>query len=368
MTQSGRVVAVDLARGLALAGMMLAHLGPVQVGDTPPIGELVTSGRAAPLFAVLAGVSMTLVQRRDPSGAGSGRATVVRGALLVLLGLSLGSLRDGPVLIILAVYGVLVLVALPLRRLSTRVLLAGTVAWAVLSPIALLALRIVHEPVLVEQPSWSDVTDPWRLVTTIVVWGGYPAMVWLTYVLAGLLIGRLDLARAADAAALAVGGALATVGALAVGRLHAPDWRALFARDSYPYESVGWDELWVTGPHSSMPLNVIGASGSAALVVGLCAVLARSSVVRRVAAPVCAAGAMTLSLYTIHVLWTWRLRLDVTAPVEGGWDDWALQVLVLFAAAALYRRYVRRRGPLEDVVRCSSVTIWTGRRTTPVLD
>jgi len=359
---TGRVVAVDLARGLALAGMMVAHLAPSPTGDVPPVSEIMSAGRAAPLFALLAGVSLSLVQRRDPHGVGSIGATCTRGVLLVLAGLSLGTLRDMPVLVILAVYGLLIVVALPLRALATRTLVLLTVAWAVFAPIGLLALRIHHEPVLVGQPNWTEIHDPWYLVGQIMFWGGYPAVVWMAYVLAGLVIGRLDLTERATATGLAGAGLVMMVAPLAAAWLHMRDWTALFAGDVYPYGPVTWSELWIVGPHTSMPLNVVSATGSAALVLGVCALVVRSDLVRRAAMPVRAAGAMTLTLYSVHVLWTWRLRLDVVGPVDGSWRDWTVQVLVLFAVAAWWH-VVIGRGPLEQVVRW--VSLGLRRRTRP---
>lgn len=375
MNSGARVVAVDLARGIALAGMMLAHLGPGQIGDTPPVNEILSSGRAAPLFALLAGVSMSLVQRRDPHGVGSVYATWVRGVLLVLLGLSLGSLRDVPVLIILTVYGLLIVAALPLRGLATRTLMLLTAAWAVLASVGLLALRIHHDPVVVEQPSWSDVQDPWRLIGAVLFWGGYPAVVWMTYVLAGLVLGRLDLTDLTTAARLTSAALVMLVVPLVVAWSHVREWRALFAHGSYPYGPVGWSELWVVGPHTSMPLNVISATGSAALVLGLSALVMRADLARRAAVPVCAAGAMTLTLYTVHVLWTWRLRLDADVPALGSWGGWSLQVIVLFSAAWLWRR-VLGRGPFEQIVRWVSLLLGrrghgrttSGQKKTPALD
>ncbi len=348
---SSRLVAVDLARGVALIGMMLAHLGTSWTGQgNPPVGELLSTGRAAPLFALLAGVALTLVHERDPRGVGSVRATVIRGVLLVLLGLALGSLRDMPILIILAVYGVLIVLVLPARHLPTRVLLALTVAWSVLAPVGLLALRISRDPVLVEQPAWSDLQHPSQLIGTVFLWGGYPAVVWIAFVLAGLLVGRLDLSDVHVGAQLFGGGLVLASSALAVGRLFEPDWRQLFARDLYPSAPVDWSDVWVTSPHSSMPLNVIGAIGSAAMVVGLCILLVRVRALARLLWPLAAAGSMTLTLYTIHALWTWRLRLDEPAPSEGGWGPWALQVVVLVAAAAAWR-WRLPRGPIEQVMR-----------------
>ncbi len=347
---SRRLVAVDLARGIALIAMMLAHLGTAWDGrGNPPVGEVISTGRAAPLFALLAGVSLTLVHRRDPGGAGSVRATVVRGVLLVLLGVALGSLRDMPILIILAVYGVLIVLALPARHLPTRALVALTVAWSVLAPIGLLALRVARDPVLVEQPTWSDLQHPVQLIGTVVLWGGYPAVVWMAFVLAGLLIGRLDLGDVLVGAQLLGGGLVVASSSLAIGRLFEPDWRQLFARDLYPSVPADWSDLWVTSPHSSMPLDVIGAMGSATMVVGLCVLLVRVRVIARLLWPLVAAGSMTLTLYTVHALWTWRLRLDEPVPVEG-WGVWALQVVVLVGVAAAWR-WRMRRGPLEQVVR-----------------
>lgn len=180
--------------------------------------------------------------------------------------------------------------------------------------------------------------------------GWLPAVVWTAFVLAGLLVGRLDLSDVHVGAQLFGGGLVLASSALAVGRLFEPDWRQLFARDLYPSAPVDWSDVWVTSPHSSMPLNVIGAIGSAAMVVGLCILLVRVRALARLLWPLAAAGSMTLTLYTIHALWTWRLRLDEPAPSEGGWGPWALQVVVLVAAAAAWR-WRLPRGPIEQVMR-----------------
>ena len=352
--RGGRVTAVDLARAVALLGMMLAHLGPPATEFTPPINEIVTSGRAAPLFALLAGVSLSLVQRRDPRGVGSVLSTVLRGVLLFVLGLSLGSITEMPVLIILCVYGLLIVAALLFRGLPTTALVATTVVWAVAAPVALLAVRIHVDPVYVEQPSWSDVADPWRLIGIVTVWGGYPAVVWMTYVLAGLVIGRLDLGSPVVAARLAGGGALLAAVPLLVAWQHDRTWQLLFMHDSFPYEPTSWEALWFAGPHSSMPLDVLSATGSAALVVGVCALVVRPGPARRLLHPLIAAGSMTLTLYTLHVLWTWWRYTPEGGGIDAGWSVWWLQGAVLVTAAALWR-LVFPRGPIEQVMRLLSV-------------
>ncbi|MET0929457.1 MAG: DUF418 domain-containing protein [Aeromicrobium sp.] len=369
---AARVDAVDIARGLALIGMMFVHLGPHWVAENPPVGQMMVGGRAAPLFAMLAGVALSLVHRRDPRGAGSVRATCVRGLVLVVLGLSLGSLKDMPVYVVLAFYGLMVVVALPFRELSTRALVLLGLGWAVTAPVLLIWLQIAHGSVFSDQAELSDALPPWRLIAELVIWGAYPAGVWFAYVLIGLVVGRLDLGDLRVALGVLGTGAVLLLGTLTTGLVaisrgvfsdwDVEGWRQLFVSASYPYEPATWDELWLVGEHTSRPLNVLSAIGSALLVIGLCALLARLPWARLVLTPLRAAGAMTLTLYTIHVLWSWRLAagaIDRGEPgtAMDGYGDWSLQVVVLLAAATVWQRYLGR-GPLEAVVRFVSVPPW----------
>jgi uncharacterized protein len=373
---SARVGAIDLARGIALVGMMFVHLGPQWVGASPPVGQMIASGRAAPLFAMLAGVALSLVHRRDPRGAGSVRATCIRAVVLVVLGLALGSLDQMPVYVILAFYGLLIVMALPFRGLSARTLVLLGLGWAVLAPVLLLWLEIAHGPVVSDQAEWSDLTPPWSLVTELLVWGAYPAGVWFAYVLVGLGVGRLDLGRVRVAVSVLGGGVVLLAvslgaGALAISRgvfddWYVQGWQQLFVRASYPYEPATWRELWMVGEHTSRPLNVVGAIGSALVVVGLCALVLRIPWARVVLRPLGAAGAMTLTLYTVHVLWSWRLTVraaqdaDPSARLDS-YGDWALQAVVLCLAATVWLHFARR-GPLESLVRLASTTRLPRRR------
>ena len=188
----GRIEAVDLARGFALVGMMFTHIGPPWIGEDPPVGDMLAGGRAAPLFAMLAGVALTIVHLRDPRGAGSTKATWIRAALLVVLGLALGSLEHVPVYIILVYYGVMIVVVLPFRRLTTRSLVILGTVWAIVVPIPLLWAQRAHDTVITDQTEWADVRHPGQLLMEVGVWGVYPITVWIAYVLIGLAVGRLD--------------------------------------------------------------------------------------------------------------------------------------------------------------------------------
>src|SRR5690606_8945434 len=64
--------------------------------------------------------------------------------------------------------------------------------------------------------------------------------------------------------------------------------------------SATWWWLAVTGPHTNTPLSLLSGVGTGALVLGLCLLVARR--VERGLLPLVAAGSMTLTLYSAHLL------------------------------------------------------------------
>ncbi|MGH8971165.1 MAG: heparan-alpha-glucosaminide N-acetyltransferase domain-containing protein, partial [Actinomycetes bacterium] len=137
---AARLAGVDVARALALFGMMSVHVFPPFTDD----GALhpayaVAAGRSAALFAVLAGVGLALASGgiRPPVGAGLRAARVgalARAALLLVLGLLLGEV-DSPPLVILAYYAVLFAAAPPFLGLRARTLAVLAAGWALLAPV-----------------------------------------------------------------------------------------------------------------------------------------------------------------------------------------------------------------------------------------
>src|SRR5690606_19977643 len=131
-----RIVGIDLARCLALLGMITAHL----VGSTGagPGGVntwfQITAGRSSALFAVLAGVSIVLVTRARPARSARDHrlALVVRALAIAVIGLFLGVLPSG-LAVILTYYGVLFLVAAPVLTWSAGRLGILALVWGLTS-------------------------------------------------------------------------------------------------------------------------------------------------------------------------------------------------------------------------------------------
>ncbi|GAA2733510.1 heparan-alpha-glucosaminide N-acetyltransferase domain-containing protein [Pedococcus aerophilus] len=374
----GRVVGVDVARALALFGMMATHVLPGRVGTEVPWVQQLAGGRASALFAVLAGVSLALVSGRSEPVRGRERTAVsvrlvVRALLVGALGLALGAVPT-VIAVILASYAVLFVLGLPFLGLGPRALAGWAVAWVLAVPVGSHLIRPLLPSHEVGSPTPGDLLRPAHLLGELLLTGYYPAAVWVAYLLAGMALGRLPLGRPATAARLLVGGAVLALAAQVVSRalLARPGARASLAA-TYPDAATpdpsladpaaldallthglsgttptgSWWWLAVVTPHSGTPLDLAHTIGSALALTGLCVLLTRF--LPRVWAAVFGAGAMTLSLYTLHVL----------MMAQGWWPDWELpehyddQVLVVTAVGAFFA-LVPLRGPLETVVAVAS--------------
>ncbi len=363
---TSRLRGVDAARGTALVGMMAVHVLPdVGPDGQPSTAYLIASGRAAALFAVLAGVGLALLSGGAAPMSGAPlaamrRQTSVRAVVLLALGLLLGSLPT-PVAVILPYYALLFCCALPFLGLSAPRLAALAAGWALVAPILSHALRIVLPTRTPGNPSIDALADPLDLLRNLTLTGYYPVLPWMAYLLAGLAVGRLALRSVRVATGLLLGGsALALLAAssssLLLGPLGGyarllasiPDRDVAFANGldvaletglygTTPTTSPWW--LAVAAPHSSTPLDLLHTIGTALAVLGLMLLVAQ--VASRLLVPIAAAGSMTLTLYFIHAA-ALGTPLGPTDPA---------QLLAVHVAAALVLATAWRatlgRGPLE---------------------
>jgi hypothetical protein len=347
-----------VARALALIGMAATHIFP----GFEPDGDLhwshqLAAGRASALFAVLAGVGLALATGgtrplvgRDLWAARGGVLTRV--VLLTGIGLLLGTV-DSPPLVILAYYGLLFLVAIPFLGLTAPVLAGLAVAAALVTPVVSHLLRTVVDPAPIAEPGGND------LLVELFLTGTYPVLTWTTYLFAGMAVGRLPLKRLTVAARLLVLGLVVAVAARITGALllDAVGGPESLASGERPVESVedslaagmfgttptdDWRWLTVVAPHSGTTLDLAHTTGSALAVLGACLLLARvlPSVVLL---PFAAAGSMTLTLYSLHVL---ALADGSPLLVEDRMDLWLWHVVVALLLATLWRTTIGR-GPLE---------------------
>ena len=324
-TALARIVGLDVARALALFGMFAAHVGDAEPGRGWP-WLVAAHGRSAALFAVLAGVSIALMfggrlgrGDRERDAARHTRIRVaVRAGLLIVLSWLLSALGT-PVDVILDNLAVMMLLALPALRwrpaatagLGIGLLVAGF--WLLdavrrLVPHELFSVPVIHE-------LWSP---------------HYPALSWTGYVLVGMALGGWAPWRGRSLAVLGVGGLALGLGALVGGTL--------------AVRATGFQWLSVVD-HSYTPVEMLSNVGFAAAVMAACLALAPRF--PRALWPLAATGAMTLTLYTAHIV------VIALVGAEMVWQPSNVAFVVLCAAClgfASVWRWQAGQGPLERLV------------------
>lgn len=360
----GRLTGLDVARGLAVLGMFVAHLytpDPV-TGADPMSWSWVFDGRSSILFATLAGVSLAIMSGRTRPLEGvpalqARMRILVRALLIFTLGEVLTMLGT-PVAIILQAYAVLFVLALPFLRWSARRLFVLAAASAVVMP--------VLTPLVAATLAWAQLGSV--PLTGLLVTGMYPGMIWFTFIVLGLAIGRCRLSGTdVQLRLVAVGAAVSTL-AYSV---------AAIADGAPPTDPVGGGSMVTEGrpafvlpdlaalartvePHSGGVAEVVGSGAFAMAVIGLCLLAVQGGRwLRALLTPLAAVGSMALTAYTVHIVALWRVG-------DAYWQETGLQLLVPFVEVTLIGctlwRFFLGRGPLERLLTWVS---WKAAGVTP---
>lgn len=339
-----RLVDIDLARGLAVLGMCVVHVGG-RFPDVALVRDLMelAYGRSSALFAVLAGFSIILITGREtPKSGEAGGQAVARVAIRALVLLAIGSILTclgTNVAVILEPYGICFLLVLPLYRLSAQqlgLLAAGT---ALVLPQVCFLLQLFG-PV--------EYLDP---VFDFMVRGTYPAMTWVSFVIAGMAIARLSLNTQAMHWRLGLaGGALAVLG-------YGGSWLALRLLHGVPADPDWWREatsdpwvLLVAAPHSEKTFSILGNTGCALIVIAACW-LAMNALphLRKLVWPIIAVGSMPLTAYVLHIVGIAYLNhaMGIDLVLEDGSLSMLFGFVVVISTFAVLWLRVFQRGPME---------------------
>ncbi|GAQ67767.1 DUF418 domain-containing protein [Streptomyces scabiei] len=373
----GRLVGVDLARALAVFGMYIVHIAPMTSASGSVGGWVyfLAEGRSSALFATLAGFSLMLIAgRREPKTGLAGRQAKARIAIRAVILLALGTVlaMEYGDIIILAYYGVYFLLALLLVRLSARTLALIAAGIALVMPQLAFVLKIWLSDSVQQS---INAYDPLERLSTVgvldlLLTGLYPTITWMTFVIAGMALARLDLSAVAVQRRLAAVGAGLVVGAYGLSMLLAgTDAVWSLGGGGGPSSGSGPKSMGSgSGPgsmgggsggpelsasdllgavaHTGTTFDTLGCVGAAILViVGSMVAMERLPRVRRLAQPVIAVGTMSLTAYVGHFL----AQSAWPASGSGTTTSWVPVLIYILGAivfAAIWSRFFRR-GPLE---------------------
>lgn len=377
-----RLVAIDLARFVAIVGMMAAHL--LVLGDHTGWLAWVTAGFPSTLFAVLGGFGLVFSSRRYLV-LGQRRAAVAagltRGLGVVTVGLLLELLPPHPIAVVLVYFGSALMVGSLLVIVPNRFLILGLLAGSIAVPI--LEMWVKNQWEGLTTVGQLDYSSPQSFLISSWFTGTYPASTWSIYLALGIVVARASL-EAANIRRSA--GTMVAVGMMAlVFSQLVSEWQIRVIADQLsqtgpsqtqvtealhqgafgtPHLS-GWRALLIATPHSGSTADIFRTAGGAFVVIGvLLLVCGSSSRLPTLLRPVAKVGAIPLTSYSLHVAmtaFTVFLLAPGWPPISGGlvaalhtsfW--WQLALLLLLGSALVIWG---RRGPLEAAISHLSRTV-----------
>ncbi len=316
-----------------------------------------------------AGVGVAFVARRRQrptarTWPGYAAALLVRALVIGGVGLLLGAVVPADdAAVILPYYALLFVFAIPLLTLSSRALIALAATITVVMPVLSTWLRSgtqVRETV--PNLTFGDlVGEPVQVLRELALTGVYPALSWMAYLCAGMAVGRALLTSRRTVALITLTGAGLAVAAQTIswflldvlgGRadLEAVASRSMTSGQLAETLGVGWtgttptDTGWwlaTLAPHSTTPLDLAFTIGLGLVVLGVCILVGRTTTA--LLRPLAAAGSMTLTLYSLHLLLlSWSLMPEAGTGL-------LVQTILVVAFALVWSRY-HARGPLEELV------------------
>jgi uncharacterized membrane protein YeiB len=356
-TSASRIAGYDLARALAIMGMVAVNfrwaMDAYEVGPAwlAFLADLI-DGRAAATFVVLAGVGISLMSRRaretgDAQAMLQTRNRLLKRALfLFVVGHAFALVWDADILHFYGVYltvGALLLAA------------PGRALWRIAA--ALAGAFVLLMGIFDYEYGWDWETMTYHgfwtargLFSTLFFNGFHPVIPWAAFLLVGMWLGRQDLFDPAVRKRILVRAASVALATEAVSALLV----SLFSAGATKIEKEYIEAFLGTWSMPPLPLYLLAGGGTAIVVITRCVAFARAHPSSKLLSPMVATGQLAFTLYIAHVvlgmgvLEAYGLQELRSLPLALG------SALVFCALAVLFSYAWRKRyekGPLEWVMR-----------------
>lgn len=354
-TKNTRLVGLDLARSLAIMGMVLVNFKVTMgAGESGPewlhFAVALFDGRAAALFVVLAGIGASLASRRARESGDVDAKRVARiklakrAGFLFLVGWLFFPIWPAD---ILHFYGVYLAIGAVLLFASNRTLWIVAISAMIVS----LGLLVSLDPF----ENWNLTTLAYQGLFTFEGFfrnlffdGFHPVLPWIAFYLFGMWLGRTNLADPAWRATLAIRAGLIVVVSEAI---------AFFALGPRGSDLSGLNEesarfLFSTDPLPPFPLYLAAGAGTAVLIIVL-ALWIGEKASSKLIEPLVSTGQLAMTIYVGHVV----VGMGVLQTLGLLYDQsliWVVVSSTIFNLLAILGAWIWRkrfaRGPLEALM------------------
>ena len=353
-----RIAGYDLARAIALLGMVFVNVKyQMEAEDYGTALQIWLSnlmdGRPAVTFVILAGAGLSLLssgdgEKGDHHSTNRTYARILKRAVfLFLVGLGFSRIWHAD---ILHFYGIYFAVAVLLIKAPSRTLIILSVgAW-------IASLIFAFHFNFVALPQADNVWAPefWTrrgFFENLLFTGCYPVFPWIVYFMAGMWLGRQNIAD------YRLQKKILLIGILAIVTSETLSWLCenviitgqMLENFPFVFFMIGTD------PFSSSIPAVFSAGGSALTVIALCMMVARKAGASKWMKPLLATSQMSLTLYITQIgICGFFLLLvgkaDEENPLVFAWF-WAAVFDIAAVAFAYFWVNHFERGPFEKLMR-----------------
>jgi len=356
LSPNNRIVGYDLARAVALLGMLLVNFSVLLGnGSSDPtwldyLIEMI-KGRAAATFVVLAGVGLSLLTKsvylsKDRAAISAKRLTLLKRSLFLLV-IGLFNFVISPISDILHFYAVYIAIGACLLTLPNRYLVVLALATIAARPFVMTGFDFV------KNWDFNTVADTgiWNvsgIIGHFLFNGCFPVIPWVAFVMVGMWIGRRNLSDHYLRRKILWIGIGAVAFSESVSKVFIPvsSWAQHDLKGLLPWFGMAAGE--------PTPFYMLSAMGTALVVIGFIMILADRYGNTSWISPFISVGQTTLSLYVAHiVVGTLVLNAIETLEMEPlFFPVWG--TIVFYTSALLFAYYWTkrfRRGPLELLLR-----------------
>ncbi|MEO0895318.1 MAG: DUF418 domain-containing protein [Bacteroidota bacterium] len=351
-----RIIGIDVARALAVIGMIIVNFKVVLGDKGQPWAEklaAVFEGKAAATFVVLAGIGLALmtnsaVKNQDKEKLQSGiRRILKRAIFLFVVGLSWIWIWPAD---ILHFYGIYMLVTLLFINQSQRSLLIGALGLVAVYPLILYFFDYETGWIL-EQYAYPDFWTLQGFFRNLFINGFHPVIPWTAFMLFGLWFGRQDL-RDTQFLKRSLWISLAVFIATQIvssGLIH-------YFSSPHPAELKEITQIFGTHPMPPMPLYMVNGISISTTVISACILLAARYENNKIIDVLNKTGQLALTFYAAHVILGMGLVEGFTSTPYGEFSiEFSLIYALVFSLlcmlfAEIWLRY-KKAGPLEWIMR-----------------
>lgn len=297
-----RIIGIDVARALAVIGMVIVNFKMVIGGTGNSYIQFITGlleGKAAATFVVLAGVGLAFMTRKKDEQTlrvqqrKAKRQLLKRAVFLFVLGLAYMPIWPAD---ILHFYGIYMLVASYFLFRSRLIILIGALSIILIYPILMWIWEYDH--------NWDFVkytyTNFWSLqgfVMNLLYNGFHPVFPWSAFMLLGLWFGKQNLHNIN-----VVKKAMKISAIVFITTLLTSKGLLLFLGEG---DSVVVEELTSvlgTSPMPPLPIYMISGASFAIFIISVCIYLAYKNPKNSIIKSLKSTGQLALTFYVAHVL------------------------------------------------------------------